>query len=45
IILSLGLGISSVLGGKSALSDGFGLIGLSSIGPVISIMIMGVLYS
>jgi len=45
IILSLGIGISSVLGGKSALSDGFGLIGLSSMGPVISIMMLGVLYA
>lgn len=45
IILSLGIGISSVLGGKSILSDGFGLIGLSSMGPVISIMMLGVLYA
>ena len=41
IILALGLGFSSVLSGKSALSDGFGLIGLASIGPVIGVMIMG----
>jgi len=45
IILSLGIGVSSVLGGKSALSDGFGLIGLASMGPVISVMLLGVLYS
>ena len=41
IILSLGLGFSSVLAGRSTLSDGFGLIGLASIGPVIGIMVMG----
>ncbi len=41
IILSLGLGFSSVLAGRSALSDGFGLIGLASIGPVIGVMVMG----
>jgi hypothetical protein len=41
IILSLGLGFSSVLGGRSALADGFGLIGLASIGPVIAVMILG----
>lgn len=41
IILSLGLGFSSVLAGKSAMSDGFGLIGLASIGPIIGVMIMG----
>jgi len=45
IILSIGIGVSSVLGGKSALSDGFGLVGLSSMGPIISIMILGVLYA
>mgnify|MGYP000998580311 CR=1 FL=1 len=44
IILSLGLGVSSVLGGKSTLSDGFGLIGLASMGPIISVMLLGVLY-
>jgi len=41
IILSLGLGFSSVLAGRSTLSDGFGLIGLASIGPVIGVMVMG----
>lgn len=45
IILSLGIGVSSVLGGKSALSDGFGLMGLASMGPIISVMLLGVLYS
>jgi hypothetical protein len=43
VILALGLGVVSVLGGKSALSDGFGLIGLASIGPILGIMITGVL--
>jgi hypothetical protein len=41
IILALGLGFSSVLSGRSTLSDGFGLIGLASIGPVIGVMAMG----
>lgn len=41
VILALGIGFSSVLAGKSALSDGFGLIGLASIGPVIAVMLMG----
>lgn len=43
-IISLGLGTASVLGGKTAMSDGFGLIGLASIGPIISVMILGVIY-
>jgi len=42
VILALGIGFSSVLAGKSPLSDGFGLIGLASIGPVIGVMVMGV---
>lgn len=42
VILALGIGTVSVLGEKSELSDGFGLIGLASIGPIISVMLMGV---
>ncbi|HDS64111.1 MAG TPA: DUF1538 domain-containing protein [Methanofollis liminatans] len=41
-ILALGIGVTSVLGGRSALSDGFGLIGLASIGPILGVMLMGV---
>jgi hypothetical protein len=43
-ILALGIGTASVLGGRSSLSDGFGLIGLASIGPVIGVMILGVIF-
>jgi hypothetical protein len=43
-ILALGVGATSVLGGKSNIADAFGLIGLASIGPVIGVMILGVLY-
>jgi len=43
IILSLGIGLSSVLRGRSALSDGFGLIGLASVGPIIAVMLMGII--
>lgn len=42
VILALGIGVVSVLGNRSALSEGFGLIGLASIGPIISVMLMGV---
>ena len=45
IILALGLGFSSVLSGKSALSDGFGLIGLASLGPIIGVMVMGIVFN
>jgi len=45
IILSLGIGFSSVLSGRSAISDGFGMIGLASTGPIIAVMIMGMVVS
>jgi len=42
-ILAFGIGVASVLRGKSSLSDGFGLIGLASIGPVLGVMLLGVI--
>ncbi len=44
-ILALGLGVTAVMGGRSSFNDGFGLIGLASIGPVLSIMLLGIIYS
>lgn len=43
IVIALGIGLSSVLAGRSAIADGFGLLGLASIGPIIAVMIMGIL--
>ncbi|MBI4286678.1 MAG: DUF1538 domain-containing protein [Chloroflexi bacterium] len=43
IIMALGIGFSSVLAGRSAISDGFGLIGLASVGPIITVMLMGII--
>ncbi len=43
-ILALGVGATSVMGGKSGVADTFGLIGLASIGPVLGVMILGVIY-
>ena len=45
VIMAIGIGIAFVLQDKSELSDGFGLMGLASIGPILSIMILGVLSS
>ena len=42
ILLSLGVGISSVVAGRSRM-DGFGMIGLASVGPMIAILVMGIL--
>ncbi len=44
LILALGVGMVSVLSGKSALSDGFGFIGMASLGPIISVMLMGAIF-
>ncbi|MGI6733359.1 MAG: DUF1538 domain-containing protein [Anaerovoracaceae bacterium] len=43
-ILALGVGLSSVLGGKSSHDDSFGLVALCSIGPIIAVMIMGLFF-
>jgi hypothetical protein len=42
VIMALGIGTASVLQQKSEL-DGFGLIGFASIGPILSVMLLGVL--
>ncbi len=41
-ILSLGAGTSAVMRGRSTLADGFGLVGLASLGPVMAVMLLGV---
>lgn len=43
-ILALGAGVSAVRGGKSAEEDSFGLCALSSIGPVLAVLIMGMFF-
>jgi len=41
VVIALAIGLSSVLAGRSSVSDGFGLLGFASIGPIIAVMIMG----
>lgn len=41
VVISLALGLSSVLAGRSSVSDGFGVLGFASIGPIIAVMIVG----
>ncbi len=43
VVIAVALGVSSVLAGRSAVSDGFGLVGFASIGPAIAILIMEIL--
>ncbi|WP_457797576.1 DUF1538 domain-containing protein [Methylocystis sp. S23] len=40
VMISLALGLSSVLARRSAVSDGFGLLGLASAGPIVAILIL-----
>jgi len=44
-IIALGVGITSVIGGKSSLGDSFGFVALASIGPVLAVMLLGVIYA
>lgn len=44
-IMALGAGIGSVRSDENAENDSFGIVGLSSIGPVAAVMILGGLYS
>lgn len=43
VIIALAVGISSVLAGRSAVKDGFGMVGFASIGPILVILLMGLL--
>ncbi len=42
-ILSIGLGVTSVLPRRSTVGDTFGLMGLASLGPVLGLMLLGVM--
>ena len=44
-ILALGTGIAIVRGGKSAKNDSFGLVGMASIGPILSVTLLVLLSS
>ncbi|OZU89300.1 hypothetical protein CIL03_06165 [Virgibacillus indicus] len=43
-IMALGVGVATVIRGKTASSDGFGLVALASIGPILSVLVLGVIY-
>ena len=43
-ILALGLGVISVLGTRHRTADSFGFVALASIGPIISVLLLGVFY-
>lgn len=43
-IMALGIGIASVNGGENSKNDSFGMIGLCSIGPILSVLLLSVFY-
>ena len=44
VVLALAIGLSSVLAGRSAVTDGFGLLGLASTGAILAVLAMGLLW-
>lgn len=44
-ILALGIGASSIMNSKGDENDGFGLVALCSIGPIITVLLLGMLYN
>lgn len=44
-IMAMGVGISLVRGDKNATNDSFGLVALSSVGPILAVMTLGMFYS
>lgn len=43
-ILAFGVGVASVLRSDDKSADGFGLVALASIGPVLAVLILGIIY-
>ena len=44
-IMAMGVGLASVRGDKNATSDSFGLVALSSVGPIIAVLILGSVFN
>ena len=44
-IMAMGIGLASLRSGKNAASDSFGLVALSSIGPILAVLILGCFYT
>ena len=43
-IMSLGVGVAAVRSGKKSGDDSFGLVALSSIGPILAVLVLGIIY-
>lgn len=44
-IMSLGVGLASVRGDKNAEADSFGLVALCSVGPILTVLILGIVFN
>ncbi len=44
-IMAMGVGLSSVRADKDAFSDSFGLVALSSVGPILAVLLLGCFYN
>ncbi|MDR1531749.1 MAG: DUF1538 domain-containing protein [Clostridiales bacterium] len=44
-ILSIGIGLAGIRSDKSSTDDSFGLVALCSIGPILSVLLLGILYN
>ena len=44
-IMAMGVGLASVRSDKDAADDSFGLVALSSIGPILAVMVLGIFYN
>ncbi len=44
-IMALGVGLASVRSDKNSTSDSFGLVALCSIGPILSVLVLGICYA
>ncbi len=45
VVIAVAVGLSSVLAGRSAVTDGFGILGFASVGPIITLLALGLLSS
>lgn len=43
-IMSLGVGVASIRSGKGSKDDSFGLVALSSVGPIIAVLTLGIVF-
>ena len=43
-IMSLGVGVASIRSDRKGQSDSFGLVALSSVGPIIAVLILGIIF-